>query len=190
MPPAPLESDRNPRAQFVRLLDQFHDFLLAEKEKGNDTVCATAALAVSLSAPLPRQAVPAARPQPASPPRMDLFFVLSAPLKPDADDLLTRMIAAMGFDRSHASVAVGPASELAGRNPRAIVALGADAAKRLPGAATASVTRGVWSDYEGTPLMVTHHPAELVGALNLKKEAWADLQAVMAKLGKAPAARK
>jgi hypothetical protein len=189
MPPALPESDRNPRSQFVRLLDQFHDFLVAEKENGNDTVCATAALAVSLADPLPQANRPSVPPQPALP-RPDLFFILSDPLKPDADDLLTRMIAAMGFDRNQASVAVGPAAELAGRKPRAIVALGAEAAKQLPGAAAESYARGVWSDYAGTPLMVTHNPADLVGALNLKKEAWADLQAVMAKLGKTPPARK
>lgn len=190
MPPAPPEPVRTPRQQFVRLLDHFHDYLLAEKENGNDTVTASAALAASLAAPLPR-ANPPPRRQPASAsPRMDLYFVLGAPLKPDADDLLTRMIAAMGFNRNDAAVAVGPADQMAGRKPRVIVALGPDAVKQLPGAESGAAARGAWGECQGTPLMVTHNPADLVDAVKLKKEAWTDLQAVMAKLGKNPPARK
>jgi uracil-DNA glycosylase family 4 len=73
--------------------------------------------------------------------------------------------------------------------PKAIVALGAIAAKTLL-AINASMMelRGKWYDFRGTKLAVTYHPAFLLRDPRQKKEAWKDLQMVMKELGlKAPA---
>jgi DNA polymerase len=73
--------------------------------------------------------------------------------------------------------------------PKAIVALGAVAAKTLLAInAPMSEFRGHWYDFRGTKLAVTYHPAFLLRDPRQKKEAWKDLQMVMKKLGlEAPA---
>jgi DNA polymerase len=71
--------------------------------------------------------------------------------------------------------------------PKAIVALGAVAAKTLL-ALNASMMelRGKWYDFRGTKLAVTYHPAFLLRDPRQKKEAWKDLQMVMKELGLKP----
>jgi uracil-DNA glycosylase family 4 len=74
-------------------------------------------------------------------------------------------------------------------HPKAIVALGAVAAKTLLAInAPMSELRGRWYDFRGTKLAVTYHPAFLLRDPRQKKEAWKDLQMVMKELGlQAPA---
>jgi len=68
--------------------------------------------------------------------------------------------------------------------PKAIVALGAVAAKTLLAInAPMSEFRGHWYDFRGTKLAVTYHPAFLLRDPRQKKEAWKDLQMVMKELG-------
>lgn len=68
--------------------------------------------------------------------------------------------------------------------PKAIVALGAVAAKNLLGINdTMGNMRGRWYDYRGTQLRVTYHPAYLLRDPRQKGEAWKDLQEVMKYLG-------
>ncbi|HVZ19343.1 MAG TPA: uracil-DNA glycosylase [Terriglobales bacterium] len=68
--------------------------------------------------------------------------------------------------------------------PKAIVALGAVAAKTLLGInETMANMRGQWFDYRGTKLRVTYHPAYLLRDPRQKGEAWKDLQEVMKYLG-------
>jgi DNA polymerase len=68
--------------------------------------------------------------------------------------------------------------------PKAIVALGAVAAKTLLAVnASMSELRGRWYDFRGTKLAVTYHPAFLLRDPRQKKEAWKDLQMVMKELG-------
>jgi uracil-DNA glycosylase len=68
--------------------------------------------------------------------------------------------------------------------PKAIVALGAVAAKTLLAInAPMSELRGRWYDFRGTKLAVTYHPAFLLRDPRQKKEAWKDLQMVMKELG-------
>src|ERR1051326_1466336 len=73
--------------------------------------------------------------------------------------------------------------------PKAIVALGAVAAKTLLAInAPMSEFRGHWYDFRGTKLAVTYHPAFLLRDPRQKKETWKDLQMVMKELGlEAPA---
>jgi uracil-DNA glycosylase family 4 len=71
-------------------------------------------------------------------------------------------------------------------SPKAIVALGAVAAKTLLVInAPMSELRGRWYDFRGTKLAVTYHPAFLLRDPRQKKEAWKDLQMVMKELGMA-----
>ena len=68
--------------------------------------------------------------------------------------------------------------------PKAIVALGAVAAKTLLAInAPMSELRGRWYDFRGTKLAVTYHPAFLLRDPRQKKETWKDLQMVMKEMG-------
>ena len=71
--------------------------------------------------------------------------------------------------------------------PKAIVALGAVAARCLLGInEPMAKLRGQWFDFRGTRLAVTYHPAFLLRDPRQKKEAWKDLQMVMKYLGLKP----
>ncbi|MGL5017757.1 MAG: uracil-DNA glycosylase [Luteolibacter sp.] len=71
--------------------------------------------------------------------------------------------------------------------PECIVALGGTAAEgllKLTGTVTSM--RGPWHDFEGTPVRVTYHPSYLLqsgGNMNVKRQVWEDMLAVMEKLG-------
>jgi DNA polymerase len=74
--------------------------------------------------------------------------------------------------------------QIATIKPKAIVALGAVAAKTLLAInAPMSEFRGRWFDFRGTRLAVTYHPAFLLRDPRQKKETWKDLQMVMRELG-------
>jgi DNA polymerase len=127
-----------------------------------------------------------------------------------AGQLLTNMIKAMGLSREEVYIANiikcrPPGNRTPERDecetcspflmrqieavaPKAIVALGAVAAKTLLTInAPMSELRGRWYDFRGTKLAVTYHPAFLLRDPRQKKETWKDLQMVMKELGlKAP----
>src|SRR5581483_5869167 len=123
-----------------------------------------------------------------------------------AGQLLTNMIKAMGLSREDVYIANiikcrPPSNRTPERDecetcspflmqqikvisPKAIVALGAVAAKTLLAVnAPMSELRGNWYDFRGTKLAVTYHPAFLLRDPRQKKEAWKDLQMVMKELG-------
>jgi uracil-DNA glycosylase family 4 len=80
--------------------------------------------------------------------------------------------------------------QIAAIKPKAIVALGAVAAKTLLAInAPMSEFRGRWFDFRGTKLAVTYHPAFLLRDPRQKKETWKDLQMVMKELGLAVPAK-
>ena len=129
-----------------------------------------------------------------------------------AGQLLNSMIAAMGLRREDVYIAnvvkcrppgnrtpereecdtCSPflLRQIAALRPKAIVALGAVAAKTLLGVNEAmGKLRGHWYDFRGTRLAVTYHPAFLLRDPRQKKEAWKDLQMVMEFLG-LPAPKK
>lgn len=120
--------------------------------------------------------------------------------------LLTNMIKAMGLSREQVYIANiikcrppgnrAPEREecatcspflmqqIEAIKPKAIVALGAVAAKTLLAInAPMSELRGQWFDFRGTKLAVTYHPAFLLRDPRQKKETWKDLQMVMKDLG-------
>jgi uracil-DNA glycosylase len=123
-----------------------------------------------------------------------------------AGQLLTNMIKAMGLSREEVYIANiikcrPPNNRQPERDecetcspflmrqieaiaPKAIVALGAVAAKTLLAInAPMSELRGRWYDFRGTKLAVTYHPAFLLRDPRQKKETWKDLQMVMKELG-------
>jgi DNA polymerase len=129
-----------------------------------------------------------------------------------AGQLLTRMIAAMGYAREDvyilnvlkcrppnnrppepdevASCEPFLKQQLAALRPSMIVALGKFAAQALCGEKTPITRlRGNVRSYQGIPVMPTYHPAYLLRTPEAKREAWSDLQAVtaaLARLGKFP----
>jgi DNA polymerase len=123
-----------------------------------------------------------------------------------AGQLLTKMIGAMGLRREDVYIAnvvkcrppgnrtperdeVETCSPFLMRQvdaiqPKAIVALGAVAAKCLLGmSGTMSEMRRGSYDFRGSKLFVTYHPAFLLRDPRQKAEAWKDLQQVMKFLG-------
>jgi uracil-DNA glycosylase len=127
-----------------------------------------------------------------------------------AGQLLTKMIAAMGYTRDEVYICnVVKCRPPGNRNPEpdeiescqpfleaqlnairpaVIITLGKFAAQTLLRTDTPITRlRGQWREYVGVPLMPTFHPAYLLRSPGEKKAAWADLQAVMARFPK-PAA--
>jgi len=123
-----------------------------------------------------------------------------------AGQLLNNMIKAMGVTREQVYIAnvvkCRPPSnrtperdecdtcspflmrQIAVVKPKAIVALGAVAAKNLLAVESSlSSLRGRWHEYRGCKLAVTYHPAYLLRDPRQKAEAWKDLQMVMKELG-------
>ena len=125
-----------------------------------------------------------------------------------AGQLLTKMIAAMGYTRDEVFIANickcrppnnrTPTPEemaacipflkrqIALIKPKYIVALGNTAILGLLGKTGIMRLHGVWQMFEGIPLMPTFHPAYLLRAPAAKRDCWNDLKLVMEKLGKMP----
>ena len=123
-----------------------------------------------------------------------------------AGQLLDKMIAAMGWSRSSVYIAnvlkcrppgnrdpeadevasCEPflARQIAAIAPSIIVTLGKPAAQLLLDTrAPIGALRGKWHEYRGIRVMPTYHPAFLLRSPERKREAWGDLQLVMAALG-------
>src|SRR5579859_1019437 len=80
--------------------------------------------------------------------------------------------------------------QIATVRPKAIVALGATAAKNLLAISAPMINlRGRWYDFRESKLAVTYHPAYLLRDPRQKKETWKDLQMVMKYLGLQPPAK-
>ena len=131
---------------------------------------------------------------------------LGRPFVGRAGQLLDKMIAAMHLKREEVYIANVvkcrppgnrvPTPEEAARcigylerqikfiRPQVIVLLGATAVTFLLDRREGiTKLRGIWQDYNGIPVMPTFHPAFLLRQESAKREAWHDLQQVMAKLG-------
>jgi DNA polymerase len=69
------------------------------------------------------------------------------------------------------------------KRPEAVLAMGGAAAKTLLGT-TVGITRlrGSWAEAEGVAVLPTFHPAALLRDPIKKREAWADLLALRARL--------
>jgi DNA polymerase len=129
-----------------------------------------------------------------------------------AGQLLTRMIAAMGLGREDVYIcnvvkcrpprnrnpqpdevaACEPflAMQIEAIRPKLIVALGNFAVQTLlETRAGIGSLRGRFHPYRGIPLMPTFHPAFLLRSPHMKKQAWEDLQKVMAEMDRLGLAR-
>jgi uracil-DNA glycosylase len=129
-----------------------------------------------------------------------------------AGQLLTKMIAAMGFDRSEVFIAnvlkCRPPDnrepqpdevaaclpflerQIAIVQPRVICALGAHAARNLLNTEVAvGKLRGVVHAIYDTQVVVTYHPAYLLRSPGEKVKAWEDLKLVLDLLGRKPPAK-
>lgn len=135
------------------------------------------------------------------------------PFVGEAGQLLDKMIEAMGYKRSEVFIANmvkcrppdsrAPLPEemsacvpylkaqIALIKPKIIVALGKTAVEGLLNKPVAiTKLRGTWCQHEGIALMPTYHPTYLIHSPGKKGEAWADLKAVLSKLGKEPPMKK
>lgn len=122
-----------------------------------------------------------------------------------AGQLLDKMIVAMGYSRDSVYIAnvlkCRPpgnrdpladevfacesvlAAQIQSVSPKVIVTLGKPAAHLLLQSKAAMGTlRGRWQSYRDIPVMPTYHPAYLLRDPSQKKNAWFDLQQVMARL--------
>lgn len=69
--------------------------------------------------------------------------------------------------------------------PKLMCALGRIAGQALLDTKTPlGKLRGRWHEFEGIPLLVTYHPAALLRFPAYKKDTWADMQMIMARLNK------
>lgn len=76
--------------------------------------------------------------------------------------------------------------QLAALGPTVIVTLGRFATHTILGTqGSLQRIRGSWHEAYGVPVMPTFHPAYLLRNPDAKREAWADLQQVMQRLGSA-----
>lgn len=130
-----------------------------------------------------------------------------------AGQLLDKMIAGMGYKREDVFIAnivkCRPPgnrvpmpeemnacvpylkAQIAFIKPKIIVALGKTAVQGLLREDVAITKfRGTWCQYEGIDLMPTYHPSFLLRSPSHKGDAWADLKAVLTKLGKEPPPKK
>ena len=128
------------------------------------------------------------------------------PFVGEAGQLLDKMIVAMGWRRQDVYIANivkcrppgnrNPEADeiascepfldgqLTAIRPRVLVALGKFAAQYLCGKPEASISalRGQFHSHRGIPVMPTFHPAYLLRTPSAKRDVWADLQLVMARL--------
>jgi uracil-DNA glycosylase len=135
------------------------------------------------------------------------------PFVGEAGQLLTKIINAMGFQRSEIYICnVLKCRPPNNRNPlpseieqchpfmlrqvksigpEVVVALGTFAAQTLlQTKEPISKLRGRFHDYHGIPLMPTFHPAFLLRNAAMKREVWEDMQQVMKLLGKEASQKK
>jgi DNA polymerase len=133
--------------------------------------------------------------------------VQGEPFVGEAGKLLTRIIQAMGFERSEVYICnvlkcrppgnrdplpmeVEACSafmlrQIKAINPEVVVALGKFASQTLlQTKEIISKLRGKFHDYHGIPLMPTFHPSALLRDPSKKREVWEDMQQVMKLLGK------
>ena len=69
--------------------------------------------------------------------------------------------------------------------PRVIVTLGATAAQGLVGeTGGVNAVHGQWREFDGIPVLLSFHPAYLLRDPRKKRDAWSDLKAVLARLGR------
>lgn len=96
-----------------------------------------------------------------------------------ASQLLTKIIEAIGLTRDDVHIASVADLSLSRRieavAPAVLVALGNGVARTLLGE---NFERGQWADVEGTPLMPTLHPNDILENASAKRALWEDMKRV------------
>lgn len=128
---------------------------------------------------------PAAAPQPQG--SAKVVFASAQPIigESPAGKLLAKIVQAMGLSGQHAAFCTLAELPLLleRAKPRAVVALGEEATRTLLGAAEPwDKLRGRFAQYQGLPLMPTHHPSELLEQDALKRHVWEDMKLVAQRL--------
>lgn len=190
------------------ILTAFEQTLELERELGTRTVECDRALLMPLPAPSPLGEAaasaplvnapipPAGRIAPDAQPReVDFLFLCEAPASTAADEMLTNMIAAMGYARQQVCVAdvmaEAPSAVLSRVRAKCVVLMGSAAPKKaFPGEV---VRRGAWRVWNGVPAIATLHPNDILrcgaqGVRSAKLEVWNTLKLALARLGKTPPA--
>lgn len=154
------------------------------------------------AAPVPAQASPAQETLPfsvggAGNPQARLLFVRAgAALAPASEELLGKIIGAMGFavtdvymldytaeDGEAAGLREAVLGKISSVAPEAVVALGEAAAQLLlKRKDPVSALRGRFVNVGGAPVMATLHPDQLVADEGLKRQVWVEMKQVMARL--------
>ncbi len=102
-----------------------------------------------------------------------LYLVAPMPWRPPSRAPTNEEIAMLApFLKRHVELAA----------PRLVVCMGALPARILLDVASVARARGGWREAEGRPALAIHHPATLMRRPELKREAWADLLMLRAKL--------
>jgi hypothetical protein len=135
--------------------------------------------------PLPQPAFRPA-PQPAAPRELRVLFACEPFVEAasPAGKLMAKIIQAMGLAPSDAELL--PAAEIPGAlerlKPKALVALGPQAASALGLEGDFGRLRGRFAVFQGLPLMPTQHPLDLLQNESLKRHVWEDMKLVAAKV--------
>ncbi|MDR3607221.1 MAG: uracil-DNA glycosylase [Oligoflexia bacterium] len=148
----------------------------------------------SLRSFLPPRAIVMTRANPIVPRQASSKLVFVSEPLGEAEPLFDRMIQAMGLSREEVHIFYVTADQpfhpepLEAMRPPLVVTLGELATQSLLGGAIPfSTLRGRFHDYRATqnaiPVMPTFHPTYLLSNPASKRETWADLLAVAAKLG-------
>lgn len=98
----------------------------------------------------------------------------------EAAPLFEKILASVDLKASSVAFAdLGSAEAAVRAGPRAVVALGdAAAAHMLSSSQGVARLRGRWHAAGGVPLLVTYHPAALIGDPGLKRDVWEDMKAL------------
>ena len=116
-------------------------------------------------------------------PHSEIVFV-SEERDSKADELLTKMIEAMGMNRKDVFITNSSSNITKISKPKVIVALGKSKDLAIFNEhPSIDHLRGKILDHEGIQLIVTHHPSQLLVNPALKKVCWEDLQLAMKILG-------
>ena len=202
---------------YNQLLDAFEQALELERECGTRTVDCDRTLLSPPTAPAPAPVAPAARPVPVVPPApkpaprpvqpavpvaavggalVDFAFLTEGVLQGAAQDLLVKMVAAMGYARTQVTVVPAATAVAAPPRARVYIVLGSEAFRQFAPGQRAAL--GLWTRVRDVPTVVTYSPARILSYFgndaaaltNAKRQIWSDLKSALARIGKQPPVRR
>jgi len=205
--------------EFDAILGAFEKALELERELGVRTVECDRALLVPLRPeviaaevkvesgaggvrPLPNPApsvvggdAPAPRPAAKETALVDFAFIAAQRPQGAAAELLTKMVAAMGYTLDKVTLVESASAVAVKPRARVYVVLGSDAFKIFAPGQRAAL--GMWTQVAEVPTVVTYSPARIIsyfgkdpeGLMKAKRQIWSDLKSALARIGKQPPPR-